>query len=205
MGCSRRWWWTALWKYVIRMKKTIFSIVILFLAQTVLADTTFKDLKNNRKTSYLDFILLKLESKLIQRHGIMRAQPVALRVQYQTIVTQVDFEKKDSKIIVSIMGVMDKMRYKKKKYKPKISDCNVLRNLLVYGKYGYNLIFQKRNKFLTSDDMEKIFISTFLNNLSLSDEEKDYLTENTFAKVKVIDPIHGNNVYCEGAITKDLN
>ena len=175
------------------------------MAQTVLADTTFKDLKNNRKTSYLDFILLKLESKLIQRHGIMRAQPVALRVQYQTIVTQVDFEKKDSKIIVSIMGVMDKMRYKKKKYKPKISDCNVLRNLLVYGKYGYNLIFQKRNKFLTSDDMEKIFISTFLNNLSLSDEEKDYLTENTFAKVKVIDPIHGNNVYCEGAITKDLN
>ena len=205
MGCSRRWWWTALWKYVIRMKKTIFSIVILFLAQTVLADTTFKDLKNNRKTSYLDFILLKLESKLIQRHGIMRAQPVALRVQYQTIVTQVDFEKKDSKIIVSIMGVMDKMRYKKKNYKPKMSDCNVLRNLLLYGKYGYNLIFQKRNKFLTSDDMEKIFISTFLNNLSLSDEEKDYLTENTFAKVKVIDPIHGNNVYCEGAITKDLN
>jgi hypothetical protein len=96
------------------MKKIIFSLIILLFAPIALAETTFKDLENNRKTSYLDFILLKLESKLIQRHGIMRAQPVAFRVQYQTIITQVDFEEKDSKIIVSIMGVMDKIRYKKK-------------------------------------------------------------------------------------------
>jgi hypothetical protein len=205
MGYTRRWRWTTLWEHVIKMKKIIFSVIILLFAQIGLAETTFKDLKNNRQTSYLDFILLKLESKLIQRHGIMRTQPVALRVQYQTIVTQVDFEEKDSKIIVSIMGVMDKARYTKKKYKPKITDCNVLRNLLVYGKYGYNLIFQKRNKFLTNADMEEIFVSTFLNNLSLSEKEKDYLTKNTFIKVQVIDPVHGNNISCEGDITQDLN
>ena len=205
MGCTRRWWWTPLWKYVIKMKKIIFSIILLLFAQITLAETTFKDLKNNRKTSYLDFILLKLESKLIQRHGIMGAQPVAFRVQYQTIISQVDFEEKDSKIVVSIMGVMDKVRYKKKKYKPKISDCNVLRNLLLYGKYGYNLIFQKRNTFLTNADMEEIFISRFLNNLSLSKEEKFFLTKNTFAKVQIIDPVRGNDIYCEGDITQDLN
>jgi hypothetical protein len=100
---------------------------------------------------------------------------------------------------------MDKVRYKKKKYKPKISDCNVLRNLLVYGKYGYNLIFQKRNTFLTNADMEEIFISRFLNNLSLSKEEKFFLTKNTFAKVQIIDPVRGNDIYCEGDITQDLN
>jgi len=205
MGCTRRWWWTPLWKYVIKMKKIIFSIILLLFAQITLAETTFKDLKNNRKTSYLDFILLKLESKLIQRHGIMGAQPVAFRVQYQTIISQVDFEEKDSKIVVSIMGVMDKVRYKKKKYKPKISDCNILRNLLLYGKYGYNLIFQKRNTFLTNVDMEEIFISRFLNNLSLSKEEKFFLTKNTFAKVQIIDPVRGNDIYCEGDITQDLN
>ena len=187
------------------MKKIIFSIIILLFAQITLAETTFKDLKNNRKISYLDFILLKLESKLIQRHGIMGAQPVAFRVQYQTIISQVDFEEKDSKIVVSIMGVMDKVRYKKKKYKPKISDCNILRNLLLYGKYGYNLIFQKRNTFLTNVDMEEIFISRFLNNLSLSKEEKFFLTKNTFAKVQIIDPVRGNDIYCEGDITLDLN
>ena len=205
MGYARRRWWTTLWKYVIKMKKAIFSIIILLLAQKALAETTFEELKNNRKTSYLDFILLKLESKLIQRHGIMRTQPVALRVQYQTIVTQVDFEKKDSKIVISIKGVMDKWRYKKKKYIPKISDCNVLRNLILYGKNGYNFIFQNRKKFLTNADMETIFVSNFLNNLSLSEEEKNYLTKNTYAKVQVIDPVHGNNVSCEGSITKDLN
>jgi hypothetical protein len=53
--------------------------------------------------------------------------------------------------------------------------------------------------------MEEIFISRFLNNLSLSKEEKVYLTKNTFTKVQVIDPVHGNDVYCEGGIIKDLN
>ena len=50
---------------------------------------------------------------------------------------------------------MDKSRYESKKYKPKNSDCNVLRNILLYGKYGYN-IFQKRNKHLTNSDMSDI-------------------------------------------------
>tara|TARA_Y100000590_G_scaffold397726_1_gene479459 strand:- start:25 stop:588 length:564 start_codon:yes stop_codon:yes gene_type:complete len=187
------------------MKKIISGIVFLFLIQTTSLGTTFKVLKETKKTSYLDFILLKIEQRLIQRHGLMGAQPFALRIQYQKVGSQVDFVEKESKILISIIGVMDKKRYSQKKYIPKISDCNILRNILLYGKYGYNIIFQKRNKFLTESDMKDIFISRFLNNLSLSEKEKNYITDNTKVKVQVIDPVRGNDIFCSGNVIKDLN
>ena len=99
---------------------------------------------------------------------------------------------------------MDKKRYAEKKYKPKISDCNIIRNLLLYGKYGYNLIFQKRNKYLTNEDMEELYVSRFLSNLSLSDKEINYLLKNTFVEAKIIDTLRGNDIFCEGNVARDL-
>ena len=155
--------------------------------------------------SYLDFILLKVDNKLVQRHALLGTQAIVLRVQYQYIGSQVDYIEKESKVVISITGIMDKQRYSNKKYIPKITDCNVLRNILLYGKYGYNVIFQKRNKYLTNGIMEEIFISRFFNNLSISEEEKKYIASNTFAKVKIIDPVRGNDMYCEGKIAEELN
>ena len=186
------------------MKKIILAIIFFLFTQTTLADSIFDDLKKNKKASYLDFILLKVESRLIQRHGLLGAQPMALRIQYQSVGSLVTFSEKESKITISIIGVMDKRRYSQKKYTPKISDCNVLRNLLLYGKYGYNLIFQKRNRFLTNADMEKIFLTRFLHNLSLSKEEKNFIINNTLARVQVVDPVRGNDIFCTGKITEDL-
>ena len=186
------------------MKKIISTVIFLFLAQASFADTTFDDLKKSRKISYLEFILLKIEQRLVQRHVLLRAQAIPTRVQYQNIGSQVDYSDKDSKIIVSIIGIMNKKRYSQKKYVPKISDCNVLRNILLYGKQGYSLILQKRNKYLTNADMEDIFVSRFLNNLSLSEKEKNYILDNTLAKVQVIDPVRGNDISCAGIIAEDL-
>ena len=151
----------------------------------------------------MDFILLKIEQRLIQRHGLLGAQPMALRIQYQNVGSQVEFSEKESKIIISIIGIMDKKRYSQKKYTPKISDCNILRNILLYGKYGYN-IFQKRNKFLTNADMEEIFLSRFLSNLSISEKEKNFIIDNTLARVQIIDPVRGNDIFCTGNIIEDL-
>jgi hypothetical protein len=53
--------------------------------------------------------------------------------------------------------------------------------------------------------MEEIFISRFLNNLSITEEEKEYIVKNTFAKVQIIDPVKGNDMYCEGKIAEELN
>ena len=186
------------------MKKIIF-IIFLIISNNCLADTNFENLQKQKKISFLDFILLKIENKLIQRHSLLGPQYFAVRIQYQNIGSEVSFEEKKSKIQISITGVMDKRRYTKKKYKPKISDCNILRNILFYGKYGYNVIFQKRNKYLTNEDMYEIFIERFLNNLTLSEEEKDYLVKNTFAKVQIIDPGKGNDFFCKGNIAEDLN
>ncbi len=190
-------------KQVHRMKKIILIIIFLLFTQTTFAASIFDDLKENKKASYLDFVLLKIEQRLIQRHVLLGAQFMVLRVQYQSVGSQVDFSEKESKIIISLIGVMDKKRYSQKKYIPKISDCNVLRNILLYGKYGYN-IFQKRNRFLTNADMEEIFLLRFLHNLSLSDKEKNYIVDNTFARVQVIDPVRGNDIFCTGKITEDL-
>jgi hypothetical protein len=167
------------------MKKIILTTIFLLFTQTNLLASTFDDLKEIRKTSYLDFILLKIEQRLIQRHGLLGRQFMALRVQYQSIGTEVEFIEKDSKIIISIIGIMDKRRYSQKKYIPRLSDCNILRNILLYGRYGYN-IFQKRNLSLTKENMEEIFISSFLGNLSLSKKEKNYIVDNTVARVQVI-------------------
>ena len=186
------------------MKKIIFIILLIF-SNECFASSILDNLKNTKKTSYLDFILLKIENRLIQRHGLLGAQFVAMRVQYQNIGSQVDYFEKESKIVISVLGVMDKERYKQKYYKPKISDCNILRNILLYGKYGYSVIFQKRNKYLTNEDMYEIFIERFLNNLTLSEEEKDYLVKNTFAKIQIIDPVKGNDFFCKGNIAEDLN
>ena len=186
------------------MKKIALVIIFLLFVQTTLATSIFDDLKESKKTSYLDFILLKIEQRLIQRHGLMGAQPMAFRIQYQSVGSQVEYSEQDSKIIVSVIGVMDKRRYSKKKYKPKISDCNILRNILVYGKYGYNVIFQKRNKYLTNADMEEIFLSRFLNALSLSEKEKKFIVDNTLVRVQVIDPVRGNDIFCTGKIAEDL-
>ena len=186
------------------MKKIISIIIFLLFTQTTLAASIFDDLKENKKTSYLDFILLKIEQRLVQRHGLLGAQPLALRVQYQSVGSQVDFSEKESKITISIIGVMDKERYSQKKYTPKISDCNILRNVLLYGKYGYNAIFQKRNRFLTNADMREIFLSRFLHNLSLSEKEKKHIIDNTSARVQIVDPVRGNDIFCVGKITYDL-
>ena len=186
------------------MKKIILIVIFSLLAQTSLAVSVFDDLKKSKKTSYLDFILLKIEQRLIQRHGLLGPQPLAMRIQYQSVWSQVDFFDKESKIVISIAGVMDKKRYSEKKYKPKLSDCNILRNILLFGKYGYNMIFQKRNKYLTNKDMEDIFLSRFLNNLSLSENEKNFILNNTFAKVEIIDPVRGNDIFCTGKVSQDL-
>ena len=66
------------------------------------------------------------------------------------------------------------------------------------------MIFQKRNTLLTSVDMEEIFLTRFLNNLSLSEKEKNYILNNTLVRVEVIDPVRGNDIFCAGKIAEDL-
>ena len=84
------------------MRKIILTIILLLFAQTALSDSIFDDLKKSKKTSYLDFILLKIEQRLILRHSLLGAQVMAMRIQYQSVGSQVDFSEKESKNSVFI-------------------------------------------------------------------------------------------------------
>ena len=62
---------------------------------------------------------------------------------------------------------MDQRRYKRKRYKPKLSDCNIVRNLIFFNQHGYGF-FQKRNKYLDPEIMKENFINNFLNIMYLN-------------------------------------
>ena len=58
---------------------------------------------------------------------------------------------------------------------------------------------------LTDDYMQNSFKSSFLNNLSLSDKEQDFIVRNIKLKINIIDPVRGNDLFCSGLLTKNLN
>ena len=97
---------------------------------------------------------------------------------------------------------MDQRRYKQKKYKPKLSDCNIVRNLIFFDMHGYGF-FQKRNKYLTIETMKEYFINNFLNNLYLDENEINELINNININVEIVSPIKGHNIFCSGNLIED--
>ena len=89
----------------------------------------------------------------------------------------------------------------KKKYKQKLSDCNVVRNLVFYRRIGYSFFTQKRiTTYLSKDVMEKIFKEVFLSNLSLNEKEENFLLDNMFVRVNVINPANKTELVCKGRV-----
>ena len=154
----------------------------------------------NKQTSYLDFLLLKLENKLVNRVGILSSQMLPSRVQYSHVGIEITYDKKHEKIFIEVQAIMDKRRYTKKKYKQKLSDCNIVRNLIFYQKIGYKFFTQKKDLYLSEELMEKIFRESFLSNLTLNDNEIKFLLKNMLVKVNVIHPVNKTNLVCSGNV-----
>ena len=181
------------------------SIVLIFFSISNYANSSKLDEKfKEKKISYLEFILNNLENKvLLKSRELVNAQFVVLRVQYQAVGSQVQFIDKEGQILINITAIMDKIRYKKhKKYKPKLSDCNIVRNLIFFNQHGYGF-FQKRNKYLTKEDMKEYFTNNFLNNMYLSENEIEDLIDNIKIHVEIISPIEKHNIYCSGNLIQD--
>ena len=163
------------------------------------AQVNFKKLEE-KNVPYLDFFLLKFENKLIRRSQFLRSQWLATRVQYSAVIVDVNFDKKEKKINIGLYAAMDANRYKKKRYKQKLRDCNQVRNLILYKKTGYKFFTQKRDPYLSKDQMENIFKEVFFNNLSFSDKEIEFLTNNMFINVTIFHPINKTELICSGKI-----
>ena len=95
------------------INRFLLLIVTFIFTNFCYADITFKDFEN-KSVPYLDFFLLKFESRLFSRSIILKSQMWATRIQYSNIGITVNFDKKDNKISININAIMDKRRYKKK-------------------------------------------------------------------------------------------
>ena len=161
------------------------------------AELNFKSFET-KKVSYMDFFLLKFESLLIRRSQALRKQVFATRVQYSNIGIQVDFDNKKEKISINIYAIMDRIRYKKKNYIQKLSDCNQVRNLIFYQKHGYKFFTQKRDPAFSESVMEDIFKEVFFDNLSFNEKEKIFLVKKMFVDVTIFHPITKRELSCSG-------
>ena len=159
------------------------------------AELNFKSFET-KKVSYMDFFLLKFESLLIRRSQALRKQLFATRVQYSNIGIQVDFDNKKEKISINIYAIMDRIRYQKKKYIQKLSDCNQVRNLIFYQKHGYKFFTQKRDPAFSEGVMEDIFKRVFFDNLSFNEKEKIFLVNKMFVDVTIFHPITKRELSC---------
>tara|TARA_B100001996_G_C18415644_1_gene498618 strand:+ start:27 stop:614 length:588 start_codon:yes stop_codon:yes gene_type:complete len=173
--------------------------LIFFLISASFADVNFNTLKN-KKVSYLDFFLLKYESALMRKAGILASQMVPTRVQYSNIGVKVSYDNKKKEIHTEFHAIMDKYRYSKRKYKQKISDCNQVRNLILYKKHGYKFFSQKRDPNLSTDLMENLFKENFFDNSNFNEQEVNFLLNKMLVKVIVFHPINKTKLSCSGKI-----
>ena len=174
-------------------------ISFIFLFSVSFADINFNNLKN-KKVSYLDFFLLKYESALMRKAGVLSAQMFPTRVQYSNIGVRVKYLSKKNEIHTELYAIMDKNRYSKKKYTQKITDCNQVRNLMFYGRTGYSLFRQKRSADLSTDLMDRRFKENFFQDVRFTEEEMNFLINNMFVKVTVFHPINKSELSCSGKV-----
>jgi len=187
--------------------KKLFFILFIFFIFSLISNyansSQLNEKLKSKKISYLEFILNNLENKVLLRSGLLvRNHGIVARIHYESIGTQVMFIDKKNKILINIKTVMDRQRYTKKRYKPKRSDCNIVRNLIFFNKYGYSF-FQKKNKYLTQEIMEEYFINNFLNNIFLNKNEINDLINSININIEIISPIKGHNFYCSGNLLQN--
>ena len=147
-----------------------------------------------------DFIVLKYD--LFLKHNISEIFRGGgfLNVAYQEVNYNVNINEKNT-INISITGVMNKERYKVKKYYPKLSDCNQIRNKIFVKKYGYSFFKQTLNYAVNEENLSEVINNEILNISSLDKNLKQSILDNTIIKIKVIHPKKERNINCSGKIT----
>ena len=162
-----------------------------------------KDLKH--EISMIDFILFKIETQIkFNKQKLLKNQYVATRIQYERMLSKIFLSEDQDKIIIQVKGLMNRDRYKKKKYFPKEGDCNILKNLIFFERYGYNVFnYKKSNKF-NEPEMKRFFIDNFLNNIYINDSKKKEITDKVFVEILIIHPNSVKNIFCKGKVINEI-
>ena len=146
-----------------------------------------------------DFILLKFDLFLNNNLNNLTSNAGITHVAYQSIKYDVLINK-DNKIKIIIKALMDKNRYKSKKYYPKLSDCNQVRNKIFLNKSGYSFFTQSLNNYVNEENLSQVINDKILNISLLNKKLKNQILENTNINIKIIHPKPEKNLTCSGKL-----
>ena len=175
----------------------IITLSIIIYTYSSSAFANFEKLQNTKITS-MDFLLTRFDNFFIRnQHKILRNNP--LMIYYESLNYSVTY-KKGENIEIAIEAKMNQKRYKRKKYFPKLSDCNIVRNKIFYNKSGYT--FYKRNRTYDLDEevMREILKKSIYNLENFDDELTNFLIDKTKIKINIIHPNQNKNHSCSGNI-----
>ena len=147
-----------------------------------------------------DFILLKFDLFLNNNLNNLTSGAGITHVAYQSIKYDVSIDN-ENKISIKINALMDKNRYKSKKYYPKLSDCNQVRNKIFLNKSGYSFFKQTRNNYVSEENLALVVNDEILNISLLNKKLKNQILESTMINVKIIHPKSEKNIACSGKLT----
>ncbi len=185
---------------ICKISRIIIFIIFFTFSSSVKSEIKLLDIK----VSAVDLILLKYEifltknfNRLYKGGGI----PQTIIV-YQYIDSTVKYNEENG-FSVNINAYMDKVRYtKKKKYSPKISDCNAIRNKIFLNKVGYNFLTQKKNNFVSESKLTSTISGRILNLSGLSVKDKERIINDTQIEIEIIHPNKFHSIKCRGRINQ---
>ena len=185
---------------ICKISRIIIFIIFFTFSSSVKSEIKLLDIK----VSAVDLILLKYEifltknfNRLYKGGGI----PPTMII-YQYIDSTVKYNEENG-FSVNINAYMDKVRYtKKKKYSPKISDCNAIRNKIFLNKVGYNFLTQKKNNFVSESKLTSTIFSRILNLSGLSVKDKERIINDTQIEIEIIHPNKFHSIKCKGRINQ---
>ena len=76
-------------------------VIFILLTNSSHAIASFDSFKK-KETSYLEFLLMKLENKLINRSQILGNEYFPTRVQYSRVGVEVNYDNKNEKILIGV-------------------------------------------------------------------------------------------------------
>ena len=185
---------------ICKISRIIIFIIFFTFSSSVRSEIKLLDIK----VSAVDLILLKYEifltknfNRLYKGGGIPQTMII-----YQYIDSTVKYNEENG-FSVNINAYMDKVRYtKKKKYSPKISDCNAIRNKIFLNKVGYNFLTQKKNNFVSESKLTSTIFSRILNLSGLSVKDKERIINDTQIEIEIIHPNKFHSIKCRGRINQ---
>jgi len=152
--------------------------------------------------SVKDFILLKYDLFFLKnKYRLVTNQTLRLMVDYQSMNFNLIVD--DQNVFkLKIIAVMNKSRYQKKRYYPKNTDCNIVRNKLFLDKYGYTFWKRKPSYAFDEEDLQNVLINEIYGSENLSEKIIKELIDQTMIEIDIIHPRIDKSIKCSGKITQ---